>query len=79
MQDEGDLEALPTLHSYAPVTRRKFFHRIEMPDGTIAYVTQRITDAMWWLEREGWSRYRLKSDRGTFLVYAQRERQQKEG
>lgn len=74
MQDEGDLHALPTLSAYVPVTRRKFLHGVYLPDGRNPFTSQRLTDCMAWLDDNGWSVYRLISDRGTFIVHASRDR-----
>jgi len=69
MRDEGDLLELPIIEAYHPITRRKTLHAVHLPGRPEAYVSKWLTDCIWWLDREGWSRYRLHTARGWYLCH----------
>lgn len=73
MRDEGDLNDLPTVVAYFPITRRKFMHYADGPDGRRLFAAQRLTDVIEQMDEAGWREYRLVSDGGTFLVRVIRE------
>lgn len=74
MAVEAPSGAIPTIEAYYPLTRRKFTHAVYLDGDKPVFISQRLTDCIWWLDREGWSQYRLRSNKGTFLIVSVRER-----
>lgn len=59
---------LPILECYIPITRRKSAHAVRDAGGKFLFGSLRLTDCVEWLHENGWSEYRLASDKGIFRV-----------